>query len=221
MTSNGSESVQRKKKIEKFTEKMTRKTKFTESEVERLVLVYQKITVRRGTWNKIWVNRALTLFVISINILKESRYTTLKLDRKKFYEFLGDTFGMTDKIIMDRLYKYFNKIATDNIDVEEWVTGFSVFLKGPISTVNKNKKSREDMLVILLVLPLGNEEEWTQFCFNIYDLNEDGYITKEEIMTMMKNCFVHKVAQVAHTFMLLDFSCYLQRDNTFKGDQLI
>ena len=45
MTSNGSESVQRKKKIEKFTEKMTRKTKFTESEVERLVLVYQKITV--------------------------------------------------------------------------------------------------------------------------------------------------------------------------------
>ena len=46
MTSNGSESVQRKKKIEKFTEKMTRKTKFTESEVERLVLVYQKITVR-------------------------------------------------------------------------------------------------------------------------------------------------------------------------------
>ena len=47
MTSNGSESVQRKKKIEKFTEKMTRKTKFTESEVERLVLVYQKITVRR------------------------------------------------------------------------------------------------------------------------------------------------------------------------------
>ena len=219
MTSNGSESVQRKKKIEKFTEKMTRKTKFTESEVERLVLVYQKITVRRGTWNVIWVNRALTLFVIFfINILKESRYTTLKLDRKKFYEFLGDTFGMTDKIIMDRLYKYFNKIATDNIDVEEWVTGFSVFLKGPISTVNKNKKSREDMLVILLVLPLGNEEEWTQFCFNIYDLNEDGYITKEEIMTMMKNCFVHKVA---HTFMLLDFSCYLQRDNTFKGDQLI
>ena len=132
MTSNGSESVQRKKKIEKFTEKMTRKTKFTESEVERLVLVYQKITVRRETWNIIWVNRSLTLFVIFIHVLKESRYTTLKLDRKKFYEFLGDTFGMTDKIIMDRLYKYFNKIATDNIDVEEWVTGFSVFLKGPL-----------------------------------------------------------------------------------------
>ena len=148
MTSNGSESVQRKKKIEKFTEKMTRKTKFTESEVERLVLVYQKITVRRETWNIIWVNRSLTLFVIFIHVLKESRYTTLKLDRKKFYEFLGDTFGMTDKIIMDRLYKYFNKIATDNIDVEEWVTGFSVFLKGPLLLLSiTNKKSREDLWI--------------------------------------------------------------------------
>lgn len=29
-----------------------------------------------------------------------------------------------------------------------------------------------------------------RFCFNIYDLNEDGYISKEEMMTMMKNCFI-------------------------------
>ena len=29
-----------------------------------------------------------------------------------------------------------------------------------------------------------------RFCFNIYDLNEDGYISKEEMMTMMKNCLI-------------------------------
>ena len=52
------------------------------------------------------------------------------MDRKKFREFLNDTFGMTDEIIMDRLFKYFNKIPTDDIDMEEWVAGFSVFLKG-------------------------------------------------------------------------------------------
>ena len=69
----------------------------------------------------------------------------MKLDRKKFYEFLGDTFGMTDKIIMDRLYKYFNKIATDNIDVEEWVTGFSVFLKGPLLLLLITNKKRRFM----------------------------------------------------------------------------
>ena len=42
---------------------------------------------------------------------------------------------------------------------------------------------------------LGNEDEKIQFCFDIYDLNEDGYISKEEIMTMMKNCFVYRRAE--------------------------
>ena len=37
---------------------------------------------------------------------------------------------MTDEVIMDRLFKYFNKIPTDDIDLDEWVTGFSVLLKG-------------------------------------------------------------------------------------------
>ena len=33
-------------------------------------------------------------------------------------------------------------------------------------------------------------EEQTKYCFDIYDLNEDGFISKEEIMTMMKSCTV-------------------------------
>ena len=37
---------------------------------------------------------------------------------------------MTEEIILDRLFKYFNKIPTDDIDLDEWVTGFSVLLKG-------------------------------------------------------------------------------------------
>ena len=36
----------------------------------------------------------------------------------------------------------------------------------------------------------GSEEELVRFCFTIYDLNEDGYISREEMMTMMKNCFI-------------------------------
>ena len=52
------------------------------------------------------------------------------MDRKRFREFLHDNFDMTDDVIMDRIFKYFNKIPTDDIDSEEWVTGFSVFLKG-------------------------------------------------------------------------------------------
>ena len=46
------------------------------------------------------------------------------------------------------------------------------------------------IIIIIIIICTGSEEELVRFCFNIYDLNEDGYITKEEIMTMMKDCFI-------------------------------
>ena len=33
---------------------------------------------------------------------------------------------------------------------------------------------------------LGTEEEHTRYCFDIYDLNGDGVITREEMLTMLK-----------------------------------
>lgn len=51
------------------------------------------------------------------------------------------------------------------ISREEWLLGFSVFLK-------------------------GSEEEQTEYCFKIYDINSDGFITREEMMTLMKSCLV-------------------------------
>ena len=52
------------------------------------------------------------------------------MDRKKFRQFLHDKFNFTDDVIMDRIFKYFNRVSTDDIDKEEWVLGFNVFLKG-------------------------------------------------------------------------------------------
>ena len=53
-----------------------------------------------------------------------------KLDRKKFRQFLHESFKISDDVIMDRIFKYFNKHSTDDIDHEEWVVGFNIFLKG-------------------------------------------------------------------------------------------
>ena len=52
------------------------------------------------------------------------------MDRKMFREFLHDNLDMTDDVIMDRIFKYFNRVSTDDIDIEECITGFNVFLKG-------------------------------------------------------------------------------------------
>ena len=72
---------------------------------------------------------------------------------------------MTDAVLLDQIFKYFNSENDADITRNEWVVGFYVFLK-------------------------GTEEEQTQYCFKIYDINDDGFITKEELLTLMKDCMV-------------------------------
>ena len=62
--------------------------------------------------------------------VQDSRYSANKMSRKTFRAFLNESFGMTDNVIMDRLFKHFNRVSCDDIDTEEWICGFSTFLKG-------------------------------------------------------------------------------------------
>lgn len=77
------------------------------------------------------------------------------MNRKLFQQFLHTSFNMTDAVLLDQIFKYFNSEHDADITREEWVVGFYVFLK-------------------------GTEEEQTQYCFKIYDINDDGFITKED-----------------------------------------
>ena len=89
------------------------------------------------------------------------------MNRKLFQQFLHTSFNMTDDVLLDQIFKYFNSEHDADITREEWVEGFYVFLK-------------------------GTEEEQTQYCFKIYDINDDGFITKEEMLTLMKDCMVRQ-----------------------------
>ena len=55
-----------------------------------------------------------------------------RMDRKLFRQFLHGSFNMTDDILMDRIFKYFNSNNDGDITRDEWVVGFNVFLKGGI-----------------------------------------------------------------------------------------
>ncbi|KAJ3282466.1 EF-hand calcium-binding domain-containing protein 1 [Rhizoclosmatium sp. JEL0117] len=55
--------------------------------------------------------------------------------------------------------------ADNYIGYDEFMKGMSVFLK-------------------------GRREERIKFCFRVYDLNGDRYISKEEMFQMLKNCLV-------------------------------
>ncbi|XP_048195981.1 EF-hand calcium-binding domain-containing protein 1-like [Perognathus longimembris pacificus] len=84
------------------------------------------------------------------------------LDRNTFRGVLYSIFGMTDDRLMNRVFFAFDKDSDNYINVIEWIKGLSVFLRGTF-------------------------EEKLKFCFEVYYLNGDGYISQEEIFDMLKN----------------------------------
>ncbi|GAB1606497.1 EF-hand calcium-binding domain-containing protein 1-like [Argonauta hians] len=94
-----------------------------------------------------------------------NHYTDKKLDRIRFRDILLYIFGMTNDILMDRVFRAFDKDNDSGICLEEWIGGLSVFLR-------------------------GNNEEKITYCFDVYDLNGDGYISREEMFQMLKHCLI-------------------------------
>ncbi|XP_074553271.1 calaxin [Halichoeres trimaculatus] len=86
------------------------------------------------------------------------------LDRGRFRSILLKWFGMTDDLIMDRVFRTFDKDNDGLITVKEWIEGLSVFLRGSM-------------------------DEKIKYCFHVYDLNGDNYISREEMFQMLKDCF--------------------------------
>ncbi|NXX13920.1 EFCB1 protein, partial [Podargus strigoides] len=91
-----------------------------------------------------------------------SRCAAGGLGREAFQDSLHGAFGMADDMLRDRVFRTFDRDKDNCINVVEWVEGLSVFLRGTL-------------------------EERIKYCFEVYDLNEDGYISKEEMFQMLKN----------------------------------
>ncbi|XP_034560409.1 EF-hand calcium-binding domain-containing protein 1 [Notolabrus celidotus] len=86
------------------------------------------------------------------------------LDRGRFRSILHNWFGMTDSVIMDGVFRTFDKDNDSLISVKEWIEGLSVFLRGSL-------------------------DEKIKYCFHVYDLNGDNYISREEMFQMLRNSF--------------------------------
>lgn len=99
-----------------------------------------------------------------ISLFKQQQIKN-KLDRIKFRDVLHNQFDMTDDLIMDRVFKAFDKDNDSYINLEEWVRGLSIFLRGTL-------------------------EEHVKFCFEVYDFNGDGYISRDEMFGLLKKAVV-------------------------------
>ncbi|XP_046846250.1 EF-hand calcium-binding domain-containing protein 1-like isoform X1 [Xenia sp. Carnegie-2017] len=125
-----------KKNQAKIAEGIYKQTHFTKTEVENLLMIFRERANQKE-----------------------------KLDRTKFRDILHNTFGMTDDFLMDGVFRAFDKDNDSNINMEEWILGLSVFLRGTM-------------------------EEKMHYCFEVYDLNSDGYISREEIFQMLKSSLI-------------------------------
>ena len=73
-----------------------------------------------------------------------------------------ECFEMNEDLMMDRMFTFFDKNVDGTVTREEWVVGLSVVLRGEL-------------------------EEHIKYAFFVYDLNQDGLISKEEMWCMLKD----------------------------------
>ncbi|NXM13944.1 EFCB1 protein, partial [Ploceus nigricollis] len=119
---------------------LTRSAKhFTKSEVECLVKLFDTLVAKAS-----------------------SQFAGAGFDRTVFRDTLYNAFGMTDDVVLDRVFSTFDRDNSGCITVVEWVEGLAVLLRGTL-------------------------EEKMKYCFAVYDLNGDGYISKEEMFQMLKH----------------------------------
>jgi hypothetical protein len=79
-----------------------------------------------------------------------------------FRELLHNAFDLvTEDTLMDRIFCVFDRAGCGSVRLEDWLCGLSVFLRGTV-------------------------QERTAFCFHVYDLNSDGYITRDEMFSLLK-----------------------------------
>ncbi|OWF51891.1 EF-hand calcium-binding domain-containing protein 1-like [Mizuhopecten yessoensis] len=125
----------------KLVDDLHRKSHFGVPEVERLLKMHQKNAGTHGKSDK------------------------PKMERQRFADLLYEEFKMTDDVLMDRIFRAFDVDADGYLSDEEWVLGFSTFLKGSL-------------------------EEKMKYTFKVYDQNADGFISREEMFQFLKNSLV-------------------------------
>ncbi|TKC45239.1 hypothetical protein EI555_010279 [Monodon monoceros] len=150
-----------RKKLQKLTDSLTKNCKHC---------VFVTSQFHSFTVNKFEVKCLINLFYNLVGDVTERQGLAVGLDRNAFRNILHVTFGMTDEMIMDRVFRAFDKDNDGCITVSEWVYGLSVFLRGTL-------------------------EEKMKYCFDVFDLNGDGFISKEEMFHMLKDSLLKQPSE--------------------------
>ncbi|XP_058443117.1 calaxin-like [Malaya genurostris] len=144
----------------KMLEMYKRRTHFSKIEVEALCKIFRKLVTNASLNSK-------ALAANNAGVIAKAGSSTDGIDRSVFRELLHSTFDIvTDETLMERIFCAWEKGYEGlPIRLEGWILGLSTFLK-------------------------GSQAEKTAFCFRVYDLNSDGFITKDEMFALLRNCLI-------------------------------
>ncbi|XP_030378366.1 EF-hand calcium-binding domain-containing protein 1 [Scaptodrosophila lebanonensis] len=145
----------------KLLENLRKKTRFSKDELDALCRIYRKLVS-----NCQYAAKTLSSSSSSAAIVKPHA-TVEGIDRIVFRELLHSTFDIvTEEILMERIFCSWDKAHEGlPLRLEGWLIGLSTFLR-------------------------GTPAERAAFCFRVYDLNTDGFITKDEMFTLLRNCLI-------------------------------
>ncbi|XP_048806968.1 calaxin [Lagopus muta] len=136
---------------------------------KRLEQLVESLSRSAKHFNRAEVECLIRLFDTLMSA-SHSRFAAVGFDHNVFRDTLHRAFGMTDDTLMDRVFHAFDRDNDNVISVVEWVEGLSVFLRGTL-------------------------EERIKYCFKVYDLNGDGYISREEMFQMLKNSLLKQPSE--------------------------
>ncbi|RZF35216.1 hypothetical protein LSTR_LSTR014010 [Laodelphax striatellus] len=146
----------------KLVDALRRQTHFSRQEIEALCRVYKKL-VSSASSGRLKSNNGPNNKSSGI---AASQTSNEGLSRVMFRELLHNTFDVvTEEVLMERIFSAFDRQAAGWLRLEDWLLGLSVFLRGTL-------------------------EERAIFAFHVYDLNNDGYISREEMFLLLRNSLV-------------------------------
>ncbi|EDV34403.2 uncharacterized protein Dana_GF20985 [Drosophila ananassae] len=145
----------------KLLESLRKKTRFTKDELDALCRIYRKLVSNCQYAAKTLASSSSSAAIAKPHAAVEG------IDRIVFRELLHSTFDIvTEEILMERIFCSWDKAHEGlPLRLEGWLIGLSTFLR-------------------------GTPAEKAAFCFRVYDLNTDGFITKDEMFTLLRNCLI-------------------------------
>ncbi|XP_017064434.1 EF-hand calcium-binding domain-containing protein 1 isoform X3 [Drosophila eugracilis] len=145
----------------KLLDSLRKKTRFTKDELDALCRIYRKLVSNCQYAAKTLASSSSSAAIAKPHAAVEG------IDRIVFRELLHSTFDIvTEEILMERIFCSWDKAHEGlPLRLEGWLIGLSTFLR-------------------------GTPAERATFCFRVYDLNTDGFITKDEMFTLLRNCLI-------------------------------